>query len=145
MNRKLLAIVALLALAAGAPWIAYGIGLVNVDGRPTPPLTPHLGAEQMEFLHVAMRKAGVFSVFPISPWDYAIELVRAPENLSSGGMKAAEIVSADWAAAHRRRSEPPLPRLSETAMTIWLTRNWTTEEVLTRAFQIEQVRTLQKR
>ena len=130
------------ALVVGSPWIAYGVGLANVDGRPAPPLTPHLDAEQMEFLHVATRKAGVFAVEPLSALDYATSFMSSPERLSTGGMKATEIVAADWIATRVRRSE--LRRLSEIAMTIWLTQNWKTDEILMRAYQIEQVRGLRK-
>jgi hypothetical protein len=141
---KFLIALALGAFLIGLPWIAYGVGLANVEGRPAPPLTPHLDAEQMEFLHVAIRKAGVFSVEPMSPWDYAMNLMRSPENLATGGMKATEIVAADWTAAHQRRPEPLLRRLSEIAMTIWLTQNWKTDEILLRAYQIEQLRSLHR-
>src|SRR5262249_46621569 len=128
MSRALLALLAFAAIVAGAPWIAYEIGLANVDGRPTPPFETGLTVEQTEFLHVAMRKAGAFSVVPLSPWDYALDRLREPEKLTSGGMKATEIVAADYTSAHLRRSTPAVLReLSETALTIWLTHEWKTD------------------
>ena len=130
------------ALVVGSPWIGYGIGIANVDGRPAPPLKPLLDAEATEFLHVAMRKAGVFTVEPMSPLAYVLARLQEPERLSSGGMKATEIVAADWTATRARR--PELRRLSEIAMTLWLTQNWKTDEILMRAYQIEQMRTLQR-
>jgi len=138
-------LVAILAavLVVGSPWIAYYVGLWNVEGTPAPPLTPHVDAEQMEFLHVALRKAGVFKVEPMSPLDWVLARLQEPEKLETGGLRATEIVAADWTSTRTRRAE--LRRLSETAMTIWLTQNWKTDEILLRAYQIEQFRALPKK
>jgi hypothetical protein len=131
---------ALAALIVGSPWIAYGIGLANLDGRPLLSTIRTLSAEQQEFLHVAMRKAGVLDVPQLTPADYVIDPLRDPEKLASGGVKAATIVARSYSASHLRQRFRYAERLSETALTIWLTQYWTTDQILASAYEIEQAK-----
>ena len=137
-----LAALALGALVVGLPWIAYGVGLANLDGRPVPAPIGKLDAEQQEFLHVAMRKAGVLDVPQLTPWNYVLDTMRDPDKLASGGFKAATIVAHDYARVHLRYTGPRAERLSETALAVWLTQSWPTDQILATAYEIESKRGL---
>ena len=132
------------ALVLALPWIGYGVGLANLDGRPIPSPIRTLNAEQQEFLHVAMRKAGVLKVPPVAPWDFVIDPMRDPEKLASGGFKAATIVGSDYAASHLRYRFRYAEKLSATALTLWLTQNWSTDQILAAAYEIESKRGLRR-
>jgi hypothetical protein len=140
MSARTLVVLALVALLAAAPWIGYGVGLVVVEGRPAPPAASRLTAEQAEALHVWLRKAGVLDVAPLSPWQYAIDLVREPQALESGGLAAARVVARDHVARRLKLRGARWRRLAEVALTIWLTRNWTSDAILARAYEIAQAR-----
>jgi hypothetical protein len=137
-----LAALALGALVVGLPWIAYGVGLANLDGRPMRAPIRKLDAEQQEFLHVAMRKAGVLDVPQLTPWDYALDTIRDPDKLASGGFEAATIVAQNYARSHVRYKGPHAERLSETALAVWLTQSWSTDEILATAYEIVSKRGL---
>ncbi|MEJ1966761.1 MAG: hypothetical protein WDO56_36540 [Gammaproteobacteria bacterium] len=47
-----------------------------------------------------------------------------------GGAKAAWIIARDYNMSHLRRRETLWWHLSGAALTIWLTRNWTSDEIL---------------
>jgi hypothetical protein len=130
------------ALVIGLPWIAYGIGLANLDGRPMPAPIRKLDAEQQEFLHVAMRKAGVLDVPQLTPWDYVLDTIRDPDKLASGGFKAATIVAHEYARSHLRYAGARAEQLSETALALWLTQSWPTDQILATAYEIESKRGL---
>ena len=140
MPRWVLGLVALAALVVASPWIAFQIGLANVDGRPLHSAIRTLSPAQLEFLHVAMRKAGVFKVPELTPLGYVMDSVQDPEKLESGGVKAAWIVARHHAASHMKRSDAISRRLSETALMIWLTQNWSADQILARAYEIELAR-----
>ena len=133
-------LVLLLALAAATPWIAYVGGLANVDGRPEPPTTGPLAEAELEFLHLRFRKAGAFVVPQLSPFDYADGLLNDPDRLSGAGIRAAEAVAGNYARSHLRIRHPFCTRVSEAALTVWLTRNWSSNQVVSRAFEIEHAR-----
>lgn len=140
MSARALAVLALAALVAGLPWIAYAIGLANLDGRPTSPAAGRLSVEQAESLHISLRKAGVLDVPQLSPWQYAIDFVKGPELLESGGVAAARLVARHYAGSHVKTRRASALSLSATALTIWLTRNWTSDEILAAAYEIVERR-----
>lgn len=130
----------LAGLVVGSPWIAYGVGLANLEGRPIPSPIRTLNAEQQEMLHVMMRKAGVLQVPQLTPWDWVLDSIRDPDKLASGGFKAATIVAHDYAPAHLRYRVPRAADLSEIALTIWLTQSWSNDQILATAYEIESKR-----
>lgn len=141
MARVAIIVAALLAaLVAGGPWIGYAVGLGMIDGGPTLPVAEHLSPAELEFLHVTLRKSGALNVPTLSPWDYARGLLLDPDLLSSGGVAAASIVARDHNASHLKGRGKIWWRLSGAALTVWLTRNWTSDQILARAFEIERAR-----
>lgn len=131
--------VLLVALVAASPWLAYGAGLANVAGTPDAPQARYLTPAELEPLHLRLRKAGALTVPRLSPLDYAMALVD-PERLSSGGVAVARFVAADYVRAHARWRAPAALRLSNGALTVWLTRNWTSDQIVLRATEIEAMR-----
>ena len=144
MRASVLIVLLLVALVLGLPWIGYGVGLANLDGRPIPSLLRTLSTEQQEFLHVAMRKAGVLKVPQVTPWDFVVDRIRDPEKLASGGFKAATIVGNDYAASHLRYRSLYAEKLSAAALTLWLTQSWSTDKILSTAYEIESKRGLRR-
>ena len=140
MPRWVLGLVALAALVVASPWIAFQIGLANVEGKPLHSAIRTLSPAQLEFLHVATRKAGVFKVPELTPLGYVMDSVQDPDKLASGGVKTAWIVARHHAANHLKRTDEVSRRLSETALMIWLTQNWSSDQIIARAYEIELAR-----
>ena len=134
------ALVVLLGLVASLPWIAYAVALAQIDGRPTPPAIQRLSPEQIESLHLSLRKAGPLTVPELSPWEYVFDLVWNPERLSSGGVAAAWVVAKDFNLKHLKGRRSTWWHFSGAALVVWLTRNWSSDQVLARAFEIEHER-----
>jgi hypothetical protein len=129
--------VLLVMLAAASPWIGYAVGLANVDGRPfSPRITGLMSVEQLEVLHLRLRKSGAFVVPNLSPFAYALALASDPDVASSGGVRVAGFVAEDYTRAHLRWRNAFWSRLSSEALTVWLMRNWSSDEVVARAYEI---------
>lgn len=127
----------LVAIVAAAPWLAYGAGLLNLDGRPEPPpRAERLSVAEQEVVRIALRKSGALVVPELSPWGWAASLVVDPEELRRPGVAAARAAAEAWTAGHLRLRHPWMRRTSSVALTIWLTRNWTTEQILREAYEV---------
>src|SRR5688500_15598051 len=126
-----------LALLAAGPWLAYGVGLLNLDGRPEPPpRAERLSVAEQEVVRIALRKSGVLAVPELSPWSWAASLVADPEQLRRPGIAAARAAAEAWTASHLRLRQRWLRQTSSVALTIWLTRNWTSEQILREAYEV---------
>ena len=132
-RRVLVSFAAVITLAAIAhPWALYWLGLSNVEGRPRPSgnNSSCTAAE-----HRLFRTLGVDSrprLDPISPWSYEVALLSGSE-MQSTGVAAAWIVARHYNAGHIQGRRSLWWHLSGAALTIWLTRNWSNEEILCEA------------
>lgn len=127
----LLGLVILLILVA--PLILYSWGLSNVDGRPQRPLRMVSSVEQTRIWKKAggSEPAVVESMNPCGFFGrFLDDSHRAP-----AGEVAAYWIARSYLLEHRREPGMAAWHGSIAALTIWITRNWSTEEILTAASQ----------
>lgn len=118
----------LLALPPGLCWL----GLSGVDGFPQKPLQL-ASKEQQALVWKRAHGNGVPRIAAINPYSFAITLLVKkdpgvqPEQLIVWRLAAGYLIS------HQRHKGMGWWHLSGAALTIWLSRHWTQEEILSAA------------
>lgn len=132
--RGLAAIVALtLALCLLAPWLAYEIALARLPALPErrqPLATPQQQDE-------AWRKAGGEGppvVEPLNPYGFVVALVA--RDRVRPGEELAYWVARDHLRARPREGGMIAWHLSSAALTVWLTRHWSAQELASAAYRL---------
>ncbi|MEH2533105.1 hypothetical protein V1277_000511 [Bradyrhizobium sp. AZCC 1588] len=120
-----------LSVAAAAPWPIYWIALNEIEGRPTP-ATHTATAEQVDSLFRKLRLSQPVQIDPISQYSYFLQGVRP-----SASTRIAWIIARSHNMNHL--SDHRYWHLSGAALTIWLTRNWTSTELIARAIELENL------
>jgi hypothetical protein len=125
-------VVALLILAG--PWAMYELGLSNIDGRPTPLIDDSPTVEDDLLLRRIFRASHSISVQPLSPWSYARDLAMSgPPSPSSAGADAAWLIARHYNSAHLKNRRSLWWQVSGAALTIWITRNWNSDQIVVTA------------
>lgn len=127
-TRFVAGLIAITALLAGlGPWALYWIGLQGVETLPSPP-SAMATAEQRAVAWKRLRGRGPPSVPRLDPCAYLLAVATgAPQD---PGVLAAWQVASAHLLEHRRHGGMRGWHLSGAALTIWITRNWTAEQIL---------------
>jgi hypothetical protein len=124
------------ALVLGLPWVLYGLGLQAVEGRPEPPQRIAALAVQQQVWQRA-GSAGPPEAVALDPVTYLLSAsvqARPPDIVAFAWR-----VASDHSRDHLQRDAGPLRRhLAGAALTIWLTRHWSVEQLLTRVAELER-------
>jgi len=123
----IISLVILLLLAA--PLMLYQWGLSNVDGRPQRPTHMASTAEQARIWKQA-GGAEPAVVEPINPYGFFVRFF-VDSYRETASERAAYWIARSYLPEHRRGSTMLEWHGGVAALTIWITRNWSTEEILT--------------
>jgi len=133
------ALLALAALVFGLPWWLYQQGLAAYDQLPQPPAQLASPTEQQQ----VWQRAGAaeapeaVALNPVSYLLSATVQARPPEITAYAWR-----VASDHSRTHLPQTEGPLKRhLAGAALTIWLTRQWRVEQLLSRIAELERIAT----
>lgn len=127
----------LAVLIALAPLGLYALGLSNVAGRPSPPSSSHPTPADQALLARTFRTAKPITVEPLSPWAYVSFILEDPKRAAAeGGVDAAWVVARQYNAHHLEHRSSTWWNLSGAALTIWITRHWTSDQVLSAAAEL---------
>jgi len=123
----------LVALLVG-PWVLYEVALSNVVGRPSLPSTIPVSSSDAEAVWRKLRERGPVTVEPLSPHGYILALLTK-DTLPPGAHVAW------WIARNHNRENLKDQRmiwwhLSGAALTVWLTRHWSTDQLVAKAHEI---------
>ncbi|GLS93874.1 hypothetical protein GCM10007918_11660 [Piscinibacter gummiphilus] len=111
-----------------SPWLLYGIGLHGVLGKPQLPDRIATDVEQMEIWR-ASRGVGRPEVYRLNPYTY----LASPAGVNArAGILVAWQVAARHLQENRRYRGMHWWHLSGAALTVWLTRNWSMEQMLSK-------------
>jgi hypothetical protein len=127
----------LIVLIALAPLGLYALGLSNVDGRPSPPSSSHPTLADQALLARTFRTWQPITVERLTPWAYVTFILEDPnQTAAAGGVDAAWIVARHYNAHHLKKRSSTWWHLSGAALTIWITRHWTSDEVIRAAAEL---------
>lgn len=137
--RRFIAVVTLTmgVLMLGFPVALYWFGLNGVDGRPQKPLQL-ASAEQKTAVWKRAQGQGMPYVEPDNPYSYAIGAFFAQGRRTPPSQLLTWWVARDYLRSHKRYEGMGWWHLSGAALAIWLSRNWTSDEILSAAAQLRQ-------
>jgi len=138
LRRIGLCFIGLMAVTFILPWVAYWVGLSRISQLPLPP-SHVITAEQREWVWGLARGSGVHVTEPMTPFSYLHAL------FSSQGTMDRDARVVGWVASdHLTHQDAVQPmfwwHLSSASLTIWLSRNWTDQQITTAAFAALQRR-----
>ena len=120
MRKAIAAVGFFIAAIALLPWGLYAVGLAGVEGRPVPlepqNRSPELMREQLTLIDAP-------TVCRLSPWGFFARIVSNSSQVDQCAV-AAEIV------ARHFKGAGDAGHLSVAALTIWVSRNWTSDQML---------------
>jgi hypothetical protein len=125
-------------LVLGVPLGLYVLGLSNIEGRPEPPTdTNHIAADTA-LLQQTFHSTAPVAVHVLNPWTYAATLLTEdPKSLRADtGSSAVWLIARDYNYKHLKNRKMSYWHLSGAALTIWVSRNWTTDQIVVAAAAI---------
>ena len=132
-----LVLTALIAVMMG-PLLLYAIGLAKIDGRPSHASHPTVAPEDVEALFRTLRISQPITIDRLSPYSYIWAVVRRDERAFGQGVRFTLPIVRSHNADHLADRSMGAWHLSGAALTIWLTRNWTTNEIIAKAIELEK-------
>lgn len=123
------------ALLLGLPLALYSLGLSGVDGRPEKPIQL-ASVEQKTAVWKRARGEGRPNVAADNPYSYASSAFFAQGPSTPPGRLVTWWVARDYL-RHKRYKGMLRWHLSGAALAIWLSRNWTSDEILSKAAQLQ--------
>ena len=127
-HRTILSMLVVVALLAALPGIVYAIGLAKVHGRPTPADPTLYSQAAIAAAWQQCRETQPVKVKASNPWRVARRfLLGAPLSADPGERSA-------WRIASTHNASNPVGNnlwwhTSGVALTIWVTRHWSAEEI----------------
>jgi len=135
LQRSLIALVLfLLAMYFAVPWSLYYLGLQDIKGRPELP-TQMLSVPEQEQLWANAGFEGLPELVELDPVSYIVS--------ASGQDMPAPVTMFAWRIASAYQRQHHLhdgvmwQQLSGGALTIWLTRHWTMQQLLSKVAELE--------
>ena len=124
-------------LAAG-PWALYWLAMSGIEGSPELPTSPANAQERQEIWQ-KLRGSGEPTVSAISPYEYFfLGSSSSTDSNRKAGVLLAWQVASHYNLSHLKYKGMGWWHFSGAALTIWLTRNWTTEQLLSKAAEIRR-------
>ena len=127
-------LIAIVVVLVGGPWAIYGLGLHGTVGRPEPPTALAAPERQLAVWQLAKGTAEPKPV-SLNPYNY-LQLAAKP-GPSRPALLVAWWVASDYNISHQRYPGMGWWHLSGAALTIWLSRNWSIEQLLTKAAELQ--------
>lgn len=127
--RALLAVlVLLLVLVAASPGLVYLAALSRVQGRPEPGAAPPLSVEQQNWLRCELGAGEDPRPSVSNPWQLAWHFLRE-DTVPGYGDRLAWLVARDYLHTHLDRPGGAEWTLSGMALTLWVARHWTAQQM----------------
>ncbi|MEM6497952.1 MAG: hypothetical protein AAF709_14670 [Pseudomonadota bacterium] len=145
-RRVVIAIAVVIGLLMASPWLLYWTALSTVNGRPAPPRAPYLSEAKANQLWLCLgQKLPVF-IAPMSPLSIAINVVTGnPSKFETTGHFVAWQVAKNHNLRNRANRDMLMWHVTGSGLTIWLTRNWSADEILLAADQVVKAYPVGKR
>lgn len=148
MRKLLIVLLLLAAFFAALPWAAYWMGMDNMDARPIPPVAISYQDDQARAVWQERKEALPITLQAITPWHFyaLIWCSRHDENiedfLSCGtaypGLRATAYVAKRHLDEHLIQRGLLWRYMSRAALTIWMSRNWSAEQVVAALIRLKQ-------
>jgi hypothetical protein len=123
-----------IVLTVATPWALYAAGLVLVAAWPEPAKLEASAPEKLA-LWKQVKGTGAPNIEPLTPISYFGGISEVGRE--HGSMRLAWLVARAHNAKHLRVQGNLWWHYSGAAMTIWLTRNWSIDQLLSKAAELQ--------
>jgi hypothetical protein len=123
-----------LVLLSG-PWLLYAYGLSNIAGRPEHAKIAVLSPEDKALIWKEVKEQGAMQVEVLTPYEIYSLLLDKPD---PAGLHLAWYVARNYNYDHLQDRRMVNWHISGEALTVWLTRHWSSDELLAKALEIRQ-------
>ena len=133
-KRIRIAVALIVGLIIAAPWLIYWAALWNVEGQLARPRPPYLSKERTQRLWACLGQKRPVFIQSKSPPAMAIGFLTG--NISAvqtSGDFVAWQVARHHNLSHLKNNKGIYRHAAGAALTVWLTRNWSADEILTAA------------
>lgn len=148
MKKLLIVAVLLAAFFAALPWLAYRMGMDNMDAGPLPPEAVNYTDPQAMAVWEERKEALPIALHPITPWHFyhLIWCSRYDDNIEDflgcgneyPGLHAAAYVAKRHLDEHLIHRGLVWRYMSRAALTVWISRNWSVERVVAELIRLKQ-------
>jgi hypothetical protein len=130
-------VVALIVVMTG-PWLLYAIGLANIERRPSHASDANVAPEDVAALARALRISQPITIDRLSPYSYIWAAIHRDERVLGHGVHVAWPIARSHNADYLADRSKGAWHLSGASLTLWLTRNWTGDELIAKAVELEK-------
>jgi hypothetical protein len=126
-------------LVVAGPWCMYWIALSSIAGKPTLASSP-ASPEEKQLIWRKVNGYGNPEVTALTPHEYLVLPflgIPDPTNRRAGISLAWQIAS-NYNHGHLKHKGQAWWHLSGAALIVWLTRNWSTDQLLSKAAEINR-------
>jgi len=123
-----------LAFLLLGPWIIYKVALSNIVVLPSPSNVMKPSAADTEAIWLKLQEHGPVDVKPLSPHGYTFSFLA--DNPLPSGANLAWYVARNYNQGNLKNRRMIWWHMSGAALTIWLTRHWSTEQLISEANKI---------
>jgi hypothetical protein len=130
-------------LIAGVPLGLYWVGLSNIEGRAEPPTQTSNVVADSELLKRDLGTHDPIVIETANPWTLLGGMFFGRQDLRSEhgrSLRAVGIIVVNYNSIHLRDRRKLWWHLSEMSLTIWVTRHWATDEIITAAANLVRSR-----
>jgi hypothetical protein len=127
-HRAFISILVIVGLLMALPGLAYVAGLAKADGRPIPADPARFSQEAIAAAWLQCRETSPVSVQATNPWGFVGKFMFGNPLRTTPGERAA------WRIASTHNARRPVSsktwwHASGAALTIWITRHWSGEQI----------------
>lgn len=134
--KSLVAVLGLILVALlSAPWLMYAYGLSNITGRPVHAKIAAPSPEDKVLIWKELKEQGAMQVEVLTPYEIYTLLLGKPD---PAGLHLAWYVARNHNYDHLQDRRMVNWHISGEALTVWLTRHWSTDELMAKALEIRQ-------
>jgi len=147
MKLLLWSLLLLAVIAAAIPAGAYWAGMDNAGGKPVPPDDISYTESQAQEVWANREQAFPIELRRITPWHFyhlvwcSRDDAHIEDYLSCGdqypGLRAAGYVSKRFLVGHLKHEGLMWRYLSRTALTIWISRNWSEQQLVAELIRLK--------
>ena len=127
LRRLVFCLIGTLGLALLLPWGIYWLGLSRLSHYPEPPVRA-ISAVQHEWVRRLAGGEGDPVVTPLTPFSYGYAIF-AREMEADKSTRVIGLVASDHLSNQEPQQRMLWRHLSGAALTIWLSRNWTEQQI----------------
>lgn len=120
------------------PGILYYVGLYNIHGKPEISNIDKLDENQLKSLLTYHKEENIPEIRRVNPWEYTFTLLTNESSSIPSGTNIVWSIVRSYNSNNIKNKRMIYWHLSGAALTIWLSNNWTQNQIMAKAYEISE-------